>query len=256
MLLRPVQERPARPFDERQILFGTSLILIVLQHHRGQVHAREHVAEPRRQTFLLLQITAQRQHRNVDGERERSAEAVDVLVEALRRAGVRHARETRERERHHQRARSIAHRETDVPEQGCVELPETASLVLVARGVHLAQHERMAANGALTEDDQAARQYVGAFDGDRHRHQLIAAAEVISGPKADALAAVHVHCVVRDETAVLRKVVLQHRRRHGRLFTAVDGAGGDGTRRIHDVGVAGHARERFGDAFEMADRTY
>ena len=52
----------------------------------------------------------------------------------------------------------------------------------------------------------------------------------------------------------LGDVVLQHRRRHRRLLAAVDRAGGDRARRVHDVGVAGHAREHRFDALELADR--
>ncbi len=56
--------------------------------------------------------------------------------------------------------------------------------IRVARGVHLLQHERMAANRALAEDDQAAREDVRAFDRDRDRNRLIAASHVIlRGPR-------------------------------------------------------------------------
>jgi hypothetical protein len=39
----------------------TALVLVVLEHHRSEIHARENVPEARRQTLLLLEITAERQ---------------------------------------------------------------------------------------------------------------------------------------------------------------------------------------------------
>ena len=112
----------------------------------------------------------------------------------------------------------------------------------------------MAADRALAEDHQAAGQDVRALDRDRDRHHLVAAAEVVLRAEADALAAVHVHRVVRDLAAELRAVVLEHRGRHRRLLAAVDRAGGDRACRVHDVGSAGHAGECRLDALELADR--
>ena len=112
----------AGPFDDRQILGLAALVFVMLEHHRGEIHAREHVAEPRGEVFFFLQIAAERQHRDVDRERERRAEAHDVLVVALRRPAVRHAREARAGQRHHQRAHGVADREADVAEQRAIEL--------------------------------------------------------------------------------------------------------------------------------------
>src|SRR5690606_15246667 len=112
-------------------------------------------AEATREAFLLLQIAAERQHRNVRRKRERGTEAVDMLIEALCRACVRYARKARQRQRHDERAHGIADRKADVPEQGLVELLQAPRLVLVARRFHLAQHERMATDRSLPEDDEA-----------------------------------------------------------------------------------------------------
>ena len=127
-------------------------------------------------------------------------------------------------------------------------------LAMVARRVHFPEHEGMAADGALAKDDQRAGEDVGALDGDRHRNHLVAASEIVARAQLDALAAMHVHGVVRDLPAHLRDVVLEHRGRHRGLFAAVDGAGRDRTRRIHGVGVADHARQHGLDAFEFAHR--
>ncbi len=112
----------------------------------------------------------------------------------------------------------------------------------------------MAADRALAKDHEAAREDVRTLDRDRDRHDLVAAAEVILRAEADALAAVHVHRVVRDLPGQLRAVVLQHRGGHGRLLAAVDRARRHRTRRVDDVRSARHARERGFDALELADR--
>ena len=125
--------------------------------------------------------------------------------------------------------------------------------VRIARRVHFLQHERMAAHGALAENDEAARQDVGAFDRDRDRHDLIAAAQIIFRPEADALAAMHVHGVVGDHAAEFGGVILEHGRGHRRLLAAVDGARGDRARGVDDVGARRHARQHLLDAFEAAD---
>jgi hypothetical protein len=57
-----------------------------------------------------------------------------------------------------------------------------------------------------------------------------------------------------DHAAHLGDVVLEHGRGHGGLFAAVDRAGGDAARRVHDVGVAHHARDDLLHALELADR--
>ncbi len=253
LLLRLVEQIAAGPFDERQILFRPTLILVVLEHHRGKIHAREHIAEPRRKAFLLLQVPAKRQHRDVGRERERRAESIDVLIEALRGAGVGHAREAGERQGHDERAHCVADRKADMAEQRLVEFPKPLRFVLLARGLHFAQHERMTPDRALAEDDETARQYVRAFHRDRDGHDLIAAREVVLRPQANALAAMHVHRIVRNEPAELGEVVLQHRGRHRRFLAAVDCARGHRSRGVHDVSTAGHAREHFRNAFELTD---
>ncbi len=121
-------------------------------------------------------------------------------------------------------------------------------------GIHLAHEKRMAANRALAEDDQAARQDVRALDGDGDRRRHVALADVIFRAEHDGLAAVHVHRVVRDLAAQLGAVVFQNRRRHRRLLALVDGTRCHRNRGVHHIGVAGNARERFADALELRDR--
>ena len=180
LLLRLVELVAAGPLDDGQIVHGTPLVFVVLEHHRGEVHRREHVAEARGEVFLLLQIAAEREHGDVDGERERRREAHDVLVVALGVADFRHVREARVGERHDEGAHRVADGEADVAEQRRIEFIDTLLAVRVARGVHFLEHERMAAYRALAEDDERAREDVGAFHRDGDWHHLVVAAEIVA----------------------------------------------------------------------------
>ena len=111
----------------------------------------------------------------------------------------------------------------------------------------------MGADRALPEDDQGARQDVGAFDGDRDRRHLVAAADPVVRSEADALAAVDVHGIVHAEARALGHVVLGDRREHRRLLAEIYRAGGHDARRVHHVAVRGDAPQRFLDPFELAD---
>ena len=112
----------------------------------------------------------------------------------------------------------------------------------------------MTANCTLAKDDERACEDVGAFDGDRHRNHLVIAAQIVARPQLDALAAMHVHRIVGDLPAHLGDVVLEHRGGHRRLLAAIDGTGGNRTRRVHRVRIAHHTREDGFDAFEFAHR--
>ena len=91
-----------------------------------------------------------------------------------------------------------------------VERRQTPRTVRVARRFHLFQYPRVATNGALPEDDEAAGKNVRALHGDGDGHDLVAAPEEVVGAKANTFAAMHVHHVVRYLAAHLRDVVLQH----------------------------------------------
>src|ERR1044071_9717447 len=78
-------------------------------------------------------------------------------------------------------------------EERPIELIDTPRAIRIAGGIHLPQHEWMAAHRALAEDDEIAREQVRALDGDRDRHGLVAAGEVVVRAEADALPAMHVH---------------------------------------------------------------
>ena len=254
LLLGVVEEAAAGPLDDREVFLQAALVLVMLEHHRGEVHAGQHVPEPRRQALLLLQVAAEGEHRHIDREGEGGGEAHDVLVVARGPALDRRAGEARMGERHDEGAHRIRDAEADVREQRAVELLHARGAIGIARRRHLAQHERVAAHRALAEDDEIAGEEIGALDRNGDRHDLVAAAEIVARPEADALAAVHVHGVVGDLAAHLRDVILEHCGGNRGLFPAVDGARGDRARRVHDVGEPGHARDHRLDALEPAHR--
>ena len=47
LLLGPVEEEPAGPFDNGPIGVWAALVFVVLQHHRDEIEVTEYVAEPR-----------------------------------------------------------------------------------------------------------------------------------------------------------------------------------------------------------------
>src|SRR3546814_5944442 len=92
-----------------------------------------------------------------------------------------------------------------------VELLQPGLLVRVLRRLHFLEHPRMAQDRALAEDQQAADHDVGAFDRDRDRRRLPAAAGEVARPEDDALAAEHfrseehtseLHSLMRNSYAV------------------------------------------------------
>ena len=70
LVLRFGEQAAAGPLDDRQVFGTPALVVVVLEHHRGEVHAGEHIAEPRREVLFLLQVAAEREHRDIHRERE------------------------------------------------------------------------------------------------------------------------------------------------------------------------------------------
>ncbi|CFP49426.1 Uncharacterised protein [Bordetella pertussis] len=138
--------------------------------------------------------------------------------------------------------------------QRAVEFAQAARGVGVLRRAHFGQHVGMAADRALAEDDQAARENVGAFHRDADRQLLVGAAQEVRRTQADALAADDIHAVVDHLAGAFGDVVFDDGRCHGGLFAQVHGAGRHDARRVHQVGVAADARQRLLHAFESAHR--
>ena len=111
----------------------------------------------------------------------------------------------------------------------------------------------MTAYGALSEDDQAARQDVRPFDGDHDRYRSPADAQVVARSEHDALAGVYVHRVIRDRPGDLRTVILEDGRGNRRLLARIHRGDRHGAGSVADVGVTRHPRHDFLNAFEVAD---
>ncbi len=156
-------------------------------------------------------------------------------------------------ERHDEGTHRIRDRKANVSEKRVIEVIDTLGAIRVASRGHFTQHERVATHRALAKDNEVPGEKVGAFDGDRNRHDLVAAGEIVLRAETDALAAVYVHRVIRDLPGHLGNVVLQHRRRHGRLLAAIDRSGCNRARGIHGVREPDHARDHGFDALELTN---
>ena len=86
------------------------------------------------------------------------------------------------------------------------------------------------------------------------RHLLYAAPRKFDGPMQMPLPPATSIASLMTCAAALGHVVLGDRGEHRGLLAEVDRARGQHARRVHQVEVAAHARERFLDAFELADR--
>src|SRR5258708_12136984 len=90
------------------------------------------------------------------------------MLEVTRgRSGLRHPGKARERYAQDERTRGIGDGEPDVAHERAIELGYAGCAIGIARRIHLAQHEGMAADRSLAEDDEAARQAIGPFHRDR-----------------------------------------------------------------------------------------
>ena len=138
--------------------------------------------------------------------------------------------------------------------QVAVELAQAAAEIRVVGRLHFLQHEGMAADGALAEDDEAARENVRTFDRDRYRYALIDAREIVRAAEHDAFAALYVHGIVGHPPRQLGTVILEYRRRYRWPFAARDRGCRDRQAGVDDVGESGHPRQRLTHTLEFTDR--
>ena len=106
-----------------------------------------------------------------------------------------------------ERAQFVARRVHDVAGERAVELDRGCGAILVLRREHFAQHIGVAADRALAEHDQAAREDVGALHGNGDRDGLVATPHPVVGSQADALAAMDVHRIVNHLAYPLGHVI-------------------------------------------------
>src|ERR1700674_5312582 len=109
----------------------------------------------------------------------------------------------------------------------------------------------MAANRALAELDQAARDDVCTFDGDSDGYGAIKAAEIIERPLHDSLAAMHIHGIVDRNTHSIGRLGFHDRRDDRGLVTMIDCSAGQAPRGIKKVSGAGHTAEPLLDGLEL-----
>ena len=119
--------------------------------------------------------------------------------------------------------------------------------------MQLSKHKGVAAHRPLAENYQAAGQDIRALDSHHHRDRSPADTQIVVRPQTDALAAMYVHGVVGDGPGDLGAVVLEYGGGDGRLLAGVHCSDGDGSRRVRDVGAAGHSGDDLLDTFETAD---
>ncbi|CAH0269650.1 hypothetical protein SRABI70_03448 [Pseudomonas sp. Bi70] len=214
----------------------------------------EHVTQTRRQALATLQLAAQQHHAEVGEHGERGAQAVEGAEVGAADTVARHLAEQAHAQAQDQRAGGVADGETDVLHQQVVELQQRLVTVFTAGQGHFLEYVGMAANRALAEDHQVAREDVGALDGDEDRRTLPGTTQVVARAHDDALAAVHVHGVGDAFAAALGEVVLEDRRQHRRLLAQVHRVGGEDARAVHQPGIAADTRQGFLNAFEGRQR--
>jgi hypothetical protein len=132
----------------------------------------------------------------------------------------------------------------------------TSQRLLVPRlhGRHFVQHMRMAADRALAEHDERARQDVGALHRDCDRRLPVRHAEQVRRPGDDALAAEDVHAVVHGAPPGLGELHLEDRAGHARPLALVQRGRGEAPRRIARIELGRHLRDQARNRMEFADR--
>ena len=113
----------------------------------GQVQVREHIAQPRRQQLHALQLATKQAHREVGAQRVLRGELRDAA-----RFGFECIGHPTAQGRMHHAAPQVAQHVARMAEQRAAE----RGLVAPLDGGHLVQHLRVAAGGALAEDDERA----------------------------------------------------------------------------------------------------
>ena len=127
-------------------------------------------------------------------------------------------------------------------------------MILIVCSRNLLEHIGMRADRALAENHQRARQNVRAFHGDCDRHLLIETTQIIVLAETNALATMHVHRIVDQDTVAFCSVVFDDRRDHRRLLAHIYRQRGELTRGIDHIGVRANACQRLFDALELSDR--
>ena len=141
----------------------------------------------------------------------------------------------------------------DVAVEDVVEIGERGVAIRVVGGLDFVEHVGMTADRALAVDHHAAREDVGAFDGDVDRRGLEAACHRIAGPEHDGLAGVDIHRILGDVLGHGGDVIFGDRGGHGRFFAQIDRVRCKPAHGFAGIGLAADPCEGFLNALERAD---
>ncbi|MNI53024.1 hypothetical protein D3C73_1078380 [compost metagenome] len=238
---------------QRQVVVLAAFVFPALEHRRQQVKLRQHVTQARRDHFAALQPTAQLRQGGVGQQREARRIAPQPPIVARRGAGHRRRRQQTARPRAADGAQRVLAGVPQVAPEDIVKDLDAALFVGVGQRHHFRHQVRMRADGALPEDDQVARQDVGAFDRDRDGHRAIQRAQVVAGAVHDGAPGVHVHRGIDGFAHAFGGVVFHDARHDGGLHVLVQRGAGQAPGRFNQIGVARQAGQLFLHAFELAD---
>ena len=111
----------------------------------------------------------------------------------------------------------------------------------------------MAANGALPEDHQRARENICALHGDADGRCSVAGRNQVARPARNCSAAQNVHGIADGLARELGAVVLHDGGHHRRLGAAIQPAAGVAARGLQHVGPSAKARQRLHNSAKHAD---
>ena len=221
----------------------------VLEDHGSQVQVGQHIPQPCRDKLPHFQFAAKRGHRGIRAQTKGCAEAGHGLRVLATGTVKRHICPSKTKSLG-EGAGGIAENQPGVAEERIVKRVD----IIVVLGRQLLEHIRMAANGALAEDHQAAGHDVGTLNSDRDSGTAVAYAQVVTRAKRDGLATVNVHGIGQYTALELGKVVFKDGRRHCRLLTFINHIGSVVYSCLRDIGLGGDSGQRLLHTLHISNR--
>ena len=175
-----------------------------------------YIAQPRRQQFASLQVTAQYAQCHIRATGQGGTEPIDTPVPSpaecrgIRRHG---AGAAAPHGKPHQ-PRQIAKQVTQVLLQQRIKRVQAPLLVFHLQGLQLIEQVGMATHRALAEDHKGTGQDVGPLHGNGDRQGVVGRRHEIARPQLNGPAAHYIHAVVDQLAHALGGVVLGHGRQH------------------------------------------
>ncbi|MNK40856.1 hypothetical protein D3C87_595100 [compost metagenome] len=241
------------PPHQRQVIVLAAFVLPALEHGGKQIEFGQDVPQARGDHFAALQATAQLRQRGVGQQREpRGIAAQPAVMPGCRPRG----RRGRHRSAGPGPADGAQGVDAGVPQvapEDVVKDFDATLFVGIAQSQDFRHQIGMGADGALSEDDEVARQDVGALDRDGDGHRAVQRPQIIAGAVHDAAAGMHVHGVVDRAAHALGCVILHDARHDGGLHVLVQRGARQAPGGLHQIGVARQAGQFFLHALEFAD---